>query len=157
MDDFLKNFFPGVWKEAASSPQDGLLQIWQPDTCTIHVFIVLGALVFTFLASFMTGSKGRSASILCGSISFFCGAVINACAMNIAMLIIGRLLLGVGIGFSNQVCSMIPKPKVFCGTPLNLFTAFFFLIVQAVPLYQSEMSPAKTRGRYNQLFQLKPA
>ncbi|KAI9388342.1 hypothetical protein POPTR_009G048500v4 [Populus trichocarpa] len=61
--------------------------------------------------------KGRSASILCGSISFFCGAVINACAMNIAMLIIGRLLLGVGIGFSNQ----------------------------AVPLYQSEMSPAKTR------------
>ncbi|XP_069147930.1 sugar transport protein 14-like isoform X1 [Solanum lycopersicum] len=54
------------------------------------------------------------------------GAVLNAAATNIAMLIIGRCLLGFGIGFSNQ----------------------------AVPLYLSEMAPAKVRGAVNQLFQL---
>ncbi|KAL2925682.1 Sugar transport protein 14 [Bienertia sinuspersici] len=42
------------------------------------------------------------------------------------MLIIGRIFLGFGIGFGNQ----------------------------AVPLYLSEMAPAKIRGAVNQLFQL---
>ncbi|KAL5728137.1 Sugar transport protein 14 [Ranunculus cassubicifolius] len=50
----------------------------------------------------------------------------NAFAKNIAMLIIGRILLGVGIGFGNQ----------------------------AVPLYLSETAPPKYRGRFNQFFQL---
>ncbi|XP_020085972.1 sugar transport protein 14 isoform X2 [Ananas comosus] len=61
-----------------------------------------------------------------GSVSFFFGGVINAAAQNIAMLIIGRILLGVGIGFGNQ----------------------------AVPLYLSEIAPYKIRGAVNQLFQL---
>ncbi|CAI0407930.1 unnamed protein product, partial [Linum tenue] len=82
------------------------------------------AVVSTFDASVITRKKGWRISI-CGSISFFLGAVINAAAVNILMLIIGRVLLG-GFGFSNQ----------------------------AVPLYLSEMAPAKIRGAVNQLFQL---
>nr|CAB3453128.1 unnamed protein product [Digitaria exilis] len=61
-----------------------------------------------------------------GAASFFAGGAINAGAMNIAMLIVGRVLLGVGIGFGNQ----------------------------AVPLYLSEIAPYRIRGAVNQLFQL---
>jgi predicted MFS family arabinose efflux permease len=39
---------------------------------------------------------------------FFIGGVIfNAAAQNLAMLIVGRILLGCGVGFANQVYSTI--------------------------------------------------
>ncbi|GFS41224.1 sugar transporter 14 [Actinidia rufa] len=88
--------------------------------------LYFAALVSTFAASTVTRQKGRRASILVGSVSFFLGGLVNAFAKNIAMLIIGRVFLGFGIGFGNQ----------------------------AVPLYLSEMAPAKIRGAVNQLFQL---
>ena len=50
----------------------------------------------------------------------------NASAMNLAMLLVGRIMLGVGIGFSNQV----------------------------VPLYLSEMAPRGLWGALNMMFQL---
>lgn len=37
------------------------------------------------------------------SVFFLVGAIINAAARDLAMLIIGRLLLGAGVGFGNQV------------------------------------------------------
>uniref|UniRef100_A0A2N9FHT7 Major facilitator superfamily (MFS) profile domain-containing protein n=1 Tax=Fagus sylvatica TaxID=28930 RepID=A0A2N9FHT7_FAGSY len=57
---------------------------------------------------------------------YFWPELINAAAQNIAMLIIGRILLGIGVGFANQ----------------------------AVPLYLSEMAPYKLRGSLNVVFQL---
>ncbi|GMJ07405.1 sugar transport protein 14 [Hibiscus trionum] len=44
---------------------------------------------------------------------FFLGGVINAAAVNIGMLIVGRILLGVGIGFGNQVKIKAPS-EMFC-------------------------------------------
>ncbi|PNY02026.1 sugar transport protein 14-like, partial [Trifolium pratense] len=76
-----------------------------------------------FIFSCIVGAFGGS---LFGYDLGVSGAVINAFAVNISMLIVGRVLLGVGIGFGNQV----------------------------VPLYLSEMAPAKVRGAVNQLFQL---
>ncbi|CAN6709825.1 unnamed protein product [Malus baccata var. baccata] len=64
-------------------------------------------------------------SILAGGAAFLAGSALNGAAMNIYMLILGRLLLGVGIGFGNQ----------------------------AVPLYLSEMAPPKYRGAINNGFQ----
>uniref|UniRef100_A0A7N2L677 DUF4283 domain-containing protein n=1 Tax=Quercus lobata TaxID=97700 RepID=A0A7N2L677_QUELO len=40
--------------------------------------------------------------MLTGGLVFLVGAIINAAAQNIAMLIIGRILLGIGVGFANQ-------------------------------------------------------
>ncbi|PPD85334.1 hypothetical protein GOBAR_DD17728 [Gossypium barbadense] len=54
-------------------------------------------LVSTFRASYVTRNKGRRASILVGTVSFFLGGASNAGAVNITMLIIGRILLGAGI------------------------------------------------------------
>ncbi|KAI4377764.1 hypothetical protein MLD38_015342 [Melastoma candidum] len=119
MDDFLKEFFPKVYRRKQ-------LHLHETDYCKYDSQILtlftsslyFAALFTTFAASHVTRNKGRRASILVGSVSFFLGGALNAGAINIAMLIIGRILLGAGIGFGNQ----------------------------AVPLYLSEMAPAKIRG-----------
>ncbi|XP_051149103.1 sugar transport protein 14 [Andrographis paniculata] len=127
MDDFLEEFFPHIARRKKA--KGGETDYCKYDNQVLTLFtssLYFAALVSTFAASYVTRNKGRKASIICGSISFFLGAVLNAAAQNIAMLILGRILLGVGIGFGNQ----------------------------AVPLYLSEMAPAKIRGAVNQLFQL---
>ncbi|KAI4347081.1 hypothetical protein L6164_007930 [Bauhinia variegata] len=127
MDDFLKEFFPHVYERKKAHLHETDYCKYDSQLLTLFTSsLYFAALLSTFGASFVTKNKGRRMSILCGSISFFCGALLNAFAKNIEMLIIGRCLLGAGIGFGNQ----------------------------AVPLYLSEMAPAKIRGGVNQLFQL---
>ncbi|CAN6180819.1 unnamed protein product, partial [Urochloa humidicola] len=61
-----------------------------------------------------------------GGLTFLIGAALNGAAKNVAMLIVGRILLGIGVGFANQ----------------------------SVPVYLSEMAPARLRGMLNIGFQL---
>lgn len=127
MDDFLKEFFPQVYERKHEHLEETDYCKYDDQLLTLFTSsLYFAALISTFGASTVTKNKGRKASIICGSISFFIGAVLNAAAINLTMLILGRVLLGVGIGFGNQ----------------------------AVPLYLSEMAPAKVRGAVNQLFQL---
>ncbi|KAL3625462.1 Sugar transport protein 14 [Castilleja foliolosa] len=127
MDDFLKEFFPSIYRRKQQHLKETDYCKYDNQLLTLFTSsLYFAALLSTFLASHITRNKGRRASILCGSVSFFFGAILNAFSQNIPMLIIGRILLGVGIGFGNQ----------------------------AVPLYLSEMAPSKIRGAVNQLFQL---
>ncbi|URD79456.1 Sugar transport protein [Musa troglodytarum] len=64
------------------------------------------------------------------SVFFLIGVVLNAAARNIAMLIIGRILLGVGVGFANQVHKYRSRLS-------PLYTSF----LKAVPLFLSEIAP----------------
>ncbi|RZC13865.1 Sugar transport protein 14 isoform B [Glycine soja] len=126
MDDFLKEFFPNVYRRKQMHLHETDYCKYDDQVLTLFTSsLYFSALVMTFFASFLTRKKGRKASIIVGALSFLAGAILNAAAKNIAMLIIGRVLLGGGIGFGNQ----------------------------AVPLYLSEMAPAKNRGAVNQLFQ----
>ncbi|KAJ6673606.1 SOLUTE CARRIER FAMILY 2 FACILITATED GLUCOSE TRANSPORTER [Salix viminalis] len=127
MDDFLVEFFPDVYRRKHAHLRETDYCKYDDQILTLFTSsLYFAALVSTFGASYVTRNQGRRASILVGAVSFFTGALVNAFAKNIAMLIIGRCFLGAGIGFSNQ----------------------------AVPLYLSEMAPAKVRGAVNQLFQL---
>ncbi|GAA0143771.1 secondary carrier transporter [Lithospermum erythrorhizon] len=127
MDDFLIEFFPKVYHHKQQHLRETDYCKYDDQILTLFTSsLYFAALLSTFGASIVTRNKGRRASILCGAVAFFSGALFNAFAKNIAMLLIGRCLLGVGIGFGNQ----------------------------AVPLYLSEMAPAKVRGAVNQLFQL---
>ncbi|KVI11576.1 sugar transport protein 14 [Cynara cardunculus var. scolymus] len=127
MDYFLKEFFHEVYQRKQERLKETDYCKYDNQILTLFTSsLYFAALLSTFAASHVTRNKGRRASILFGAISFFVGAILNAFAQNIAMLIIGRCFLGVGIGFGNQ----------------------------AVPLYLSEMAPAKIRGAVNQLFQL---
>lgn len=104
MDDFLKEFFPKVYRRKHAHLQETDYCKYDNQILTLFTSsLYFAALVSTFGASYVTRNKGRRASILCGAVSFFLGAILNAFAKNIAMLIIGRCLLGVGIGFGNQV------------------------------------------------------
>ncbi|KAJ9548874.1 hypothetical protein OSB04_021417 [Centaurea solstitialis] len=123
----VSEFFPEIYKRKQERLKETDYCKYDNQVLTLFTSsLYFAALLSTFAASHVTRNKGRRASILFGAISFFLGAILNASAQNIAMLIIGRCFLGVGIGFGNQ----------------------------AVPLYLSEMAPAKIRGAVNQLFQL---
>lgn len=127
MDDFLKDFFPHIYRRKQAHLHETNYCKYDDQILTLFTSsLYYAALVSTFAASYVTRNKGRRMSILVGSTSFFFGGIINAIAKNVFMLILGRVFLGFGIGFGNQ----------------------------AVPLYLSEMAPAKIRGAVNQLFQL---
>ncbi|MCO5561100.1 hypothetical protein L7F22_014721 [Adiantum nelumboides] len=127
MDGFLKKFFRDVY-DKKSGVRD-VNQYCKFDSQILTTFtssLYLAGLVASFVASAVTRRFGRKPSMLAGGISFLIGAGINGGAENVAMLIVGRILLGVGVGFANQ----------------------------AVPVYLSEMAPAKYRGSLNIMFQL---
>ncbi|KAM3704715.1 hypothetical protein ACJW31_03G026700 [Castanea mollissima] len=127
MAPFLQKFFPSVYHKEALYKSTN--QYCKFDSVTLTMFtssLYLAALLASFGASWVTKKAGRKISMLTGGLVFLAGAIINAAAQNIAMLIIGRILLGIGVGFANQ----------------------------AVPLYLSEMAPYKLRGSLNIIFQL---
>ncbi|XP_074307628.1 sugar transport protein 1-like [Silene latifolia] len=127
MPMFLSRFFPEVYKK--ESEDSSANQYCKFDSVSLTLFtssLYLAALLSSLVASTVTRKFGRKLSMLFGGILFCAGALINAFAKNVAMLIIGRILLGFGIGFANQ----------------------------SVPLYLSEMAPYKYRGALNIGFQL---
>ncbi|XP_022159411.1 sugar carrier protein C-like, partial [Momordica charantia] len=127
MAPFLQKFFPSVYEKEALDTSTN--QYCKFDSVALTMFtssLYLAALLASFVASWVTKTFGRKKSMLLGGFVFLVGAAINAAAQNIAMLIIGRICLGIGVGFS----------------------------IQSVPLYVSEMAPSKYRGSLNVVFQL---
>jgi predicted MFS family arabinose efflux permease len=55
------------------------------------------------LASWVSNRLGRRMTMIIGGAAFVLGSVLQAAAYEIVMLVIGRIVLGVGIGFANQV------------------------------------------------------
>ncbi|KAL3624954.1 Transcription factor stp1 [Castilleja foliolosa] len=108
---------------------DSTNQYCKFDSQTLTMFtssLYLAALVSSIVAATVTRKLGRKLSMLMGGVLFCAGALINGFAQGVWMLIVGRILLGFGIGFANQ----------------------------SVPLYLSEMAPYKYRGALNIGFQL---
>ncbi|XP_031488279.1 sugar transport protein MST4 [Nymphaea colorata] len=129
MDDFLKKFFPTVYKRTKAKGGGNDSNYCQYDNQGLQLFtssLYLAGLTATFFASYTTRKLGRKLTMLMASIFFLIGVVLNAAAQEIVMLIIGRILLGCGVGFANQ----------------------------AVPLFLSEIAPTRIRGGLNILFQL---
>ncbi|XP_052200995.1 sugar carrier protein C-like [Diospyros lotus] len=127
MDSFLERFFPSVYEKQIVA--DSTNQYCKFDSQTLTTFtssLYLAALLSSLVASTVTRRLGRKLSMLMGGVLFCAGAVINGFAQAVWMLILGRILLGFGIGFTNQ----------------------------SVPLYLSEMAPYKYRGALNVGFQL---
>lgn len=127
MPSFLKKFFPSVYRKQQEDKTSN--QYCQYDSQTLTMFtssLYLAALLASLVASIVTRKFGRKLSMLFGGVLFCAGAIINGVAKAVWMLILGRILLGFGIGFANQ----------------------------SVPLYLSEMAPYKFRGALNIGFQL---
>ncbi|KAF0897712.1 hypothetical protein E2562_000428 [Oryza meyeriana var. granulata] len=127
MDSFLSEFFPSVYAKAKATKDTN--QYCKFDSQLLTLFtssLYLAALMTSFVAAWVTRVFGRKWSMFCGGITFLAGSALNGAATDVMMLILGRILLGVGVGFANQ----------------------------SVPLYLSEMAPANLRGMLNIGFQL---
>ncbi|KAL6643346.1 hypothetical protein ACP70R_019011 [Stipagrostis hirtigluma subsp. patula] len=128
MDPFLSRFFPSVYRNQAAAADDGN-QYCKFDSQLLTLFtssLYVAALVASLFAASVTRAFGRKWSMFAGGVTFLAGCALNGAAVNVAMLILGRVLLGVGVGFANQ----------------------------SVPVYLSEMAPARMRGMLNNGFQL---
>ncbi|XP_010449055.1 PREDICTED: sugar transport protein 12-like [Camelina sativa] len=127
MESFQKEFFPSVYEKQKNDHNSS--QYCKFDSVSLTLFtssLYLAALCSCVVASYVTRKFGRKMSMLLGGVLFCAGALLNGFAKAVWMLIVGRLLLGFGIGFTNQ----------------------------SVPLYLSEMAPYKYRGALNIGFQL---
>ncbi|KAL4285173.1 hypothetical protein GQ457_16G028830 [Hibiscus cannabinus] len=127
MPDFLKKFFPVVYRKTRNPGSEG--NYCKYDNQGLQLFtssLYLAGLTATFFASYTTRTLGRRLTMLIAGCFFIVGVVLNAAAQDLTMLIIGRILLGCGVGFANQ----------------------------AVPLFLSEIAPTRIRGGLNILFQL---
>jgi len=127
MEHFLRKFFPSVYRKMNDKAPENEYCKFDSELLTLFTSsLYIAALVASFFASAVTRAFGRKMSMCCGGLVFLAGSILNGAAVNVAMLIIGRLLLGVGVGFANQ----------------------------SVPVYLSEMAPAKLRGALNIGFQM---
>ncbi|CAN6457776.1 unnamed protein product [Victoria cruziana] len=127
MNPFLKRFFPSVYKKMnEDNTQNQYCKFDSQLLTTFTSSLYVAGLIASFFASTVTRVFGRKPSMLFGGLTFLVGAAVNGAAKDVAMLIIGRILLGIGVGFANQ----------------------------SVPVYLSEMAPPKIRGALNIGFQL---
>lgn len=78
-----------------------------------------GALIGAIFAGLTADRYGRKISIYCGCVVFVIGAILQAAAFSIAQMTVGRFVVGLGVGSAAMI----------------------------VPLYISEIAPARHRGR----------
>jgi sugar porter (SP) family MFS transporter len=88
--------------------------------------VLAGAIVGALTGGSLSDRFGRRLTLLATSIVFIVGAILCAAAMSIAALVVGRIIVGLGIGLA-------------CTT---------------VPVYISEVAPPEARGWQVSLFQL---
>ncbi|KAF0903266.1 hypothetical protein E2562_026553 [Oryza meyeriana var. granulata] len=127
MEPFLRKFFPEVHRRMEGDVR--VSNYCKFDSQLLTAFtssLYVAGLLTTFAASRVTAGRGRRPSMLLGGAAFLAGAAIGGASVDIYMVILGRVLLGVGLGFANQ----------------------------AVPLYLSEMAPSRWRGAFSNGFQL---
>ncbi|OUZ99333.1 Sugar/inositol transporter [Macleaya cordata] len=126
MEPFLEKFFPSVLKKMADSAHNAYC-VFDSQILTLFTSsLYIAGLASSLVASRVTRAMGRKATMVLGGCTFLVGSAINCAAINVAMLILGRIMLGFGLGFTNQ----------------------------AAPVYISEMAPPKWRGAFNTGFQL---
>eukprot|EP00246_Nothoceros_aenigmaticus_P005664 TRINITY_DN178_c0_g1_i1.p1 TRINITY_DN178_c0_g1~~TRINITY_DN178_c0_g1_i1.p1 ORF type:complete len:563 (+),score=82.36 TRINITY_DN178_c0_g1_i1:484-2172(+) len=125
---FLRKFFPTVLRKTEEGNADSS-SYCKYDNQLLQLFtssLYIAGLVATYAASYTTNKWGRRPTMQIAGLSYLLGTALTSGSQEIIMLIVGRIFLGIGVGFANQ----------------------------AVPLYLSEMAPPRLRGGLNILFQL---
>jgi MFS family permease len=107
MNDFLEKFFPVVVVNKELEYESGKGNLYcQYNNQHLQAYtssLYLVGFASTLVAAPITRLYGRKTSILIAGISFLIGVVLKTSAQNLAMLVLGRVLYGWGLGFSNQV------------------------------------------------------
>lgn len=107
MEPFLRRFFPDVYRKMMEDTKISNYCKFDSELLTSFTSsLYIAGLFSTFLASSVTKAFGRKPSILLGGAAFLAGSALGGAAFNVYMLIFGRILLGIGVGFANQVNSL---------------------------------------------------
>ena len=91
---------------------------------TIVGSALIGTIVGSLLGGPMGDNYGRKVSIILGDISFATGSIVMSLTPSIGILILGRFMVGVGVGLTSMV----------------------------VPVYLSEIAPTEIRGRMTSFY-----
>ncbi|TVU40046.1 hypothetical protein EJB05_13492, partial [Eragrostis curvula] len=102
MESFLGLFFPEVLR-GTKDVNRNIYCKYDNQWLTAFTSSLFLAAAVSSLPLRITRRVGRQGIMLFGSALFLAGSIINLVAINISMLIIGRMLLGFGIGFTFQV------------------------------------------------------
>lgn len=105
MRPFLEKFYPSVLDKMKDMKQD---QYCLFDTHKLTAFIssmFIAGLVSSLLAGRLTSLIGRRFSLITSGILYMTGNALAVFAQKVSTLIVGRLFVGFGIGFANQVCT----------------------------------------------------
>jgi SP family galactose:H+ symporter-like MFS transporter len=95
-------------------------------TEVVTSWVTLGALFGSLIGGELADRLGRKKAVLCAGGLFTLGALIQALAPDTMVLVVGRLVVGLGVGVAAV----------------------------AAPLYGAEMAPAAWRGRFVSAYQL---
>ena len=95
-------------------------------TEVITSWVTLGAMFGALAAGELADRKGRRAALLLASVLFMIGAALEAFAPGTAVLVVGRLTVGFGVGVASV----------------------------AAPIYAAEHAPTRWRGRFVSTYQL---
>lgn len=112
-----------------SGALSGIEKDFDVSTLAIEIitsWVTLGAMVGALVAGGLADRIGRRRAILIAAGLFVVGAVVEAAAPNVPILVVGRLVVGFGVGVASV----------------------------AAPLYAAEMAPAHLRGRFVSTYQL---
>jgi sugar porter (SP) family MFS transporter len=112
-----------------SGALDGIQKELSVGTFLLEVitsWVTLGAMAGALVAGSLADRRGRRWTIVAAAVLFTAGALVEAFAPGSIVLVIGRLLVGFGVGVASV----------------------------AAPLYAAELAPARLRGRMVSLYQL---
>ncbi|MEQ1943722.1 sugar porter family MFS transporter [Mesorhizobium sp. VNQ89] len=112
-----------------SGALDGIKQQFMLSAILVEVvtsWVTLGALVGSLAGGWLADHYGRRRAVLIAGALFVVGALLQATAPDVPLLVFGRLVVGFGVGVAAV----------------------------AAPLYGSELAPAAHRGRFVAAYQL---
>jgi len=112
-----------------SGALDGIKQQFMLSAILVEVvtsWVTLGALVGSLAGGWLADHYGRRRAVLIAGALFVIGALLQATAPDVPLLVFGRLVVGFGVGVAAV----------------------------AAPLYGSELAPAAHRGRFVAAYQL---
>nr|CAD1825128.1 unnamed protein product [Ananas comosus var. bracteatus] len=115
MESFLRLFFPDVLRKMSEAKRDEYCLYDSQKLTAFTSSLYIAGLAASLVAGSLTKAVGRQAILLLGGALFFVGAAVNAAAVNVAMLIIGRILLGFGVGFTNQAWMRLAQKPAWYG------------------------------------------
>eukprot|EP00897_Mesotaenium_endlicherianum_P010445 jgi/Mesen1/9429/ME000618S08816 len=122
MPDFLSKFFPHILREEAQARSNAWCkfnsQMLQLFTSSLFIAGLFGGL----FASYTTTRWGRVRTMLISGIFFCTGALLTSLAPFLALLVIGRIFLGLGVGFANQMFQLATTIGILAAQLINYGT-----------------------------------